>query len=399
MNIPLLVFADDWGRHPSSCQHLIRHLLPRHPTLWVNTIGTRAPRLNWATMQRAVGKFAQWFSAVDSGEKAEPIPEGLTIVNPKMWPWFTKRIDRAINRKALLAQLQKPIAQLGSPPIAITTLPIVADLMGELPVRSWVYYCVDDFGQWPGLDGPTLTRMEQIVVQKADRIISAGENLAQRMQALGRLSKIVTHGVDLEFWQTPVPPAPELARFPHPRVAFWGVVDSRLDVLFLRQLHNDCPNVTILLVGPEQAPPPEIHSLTRVIRIGALPFSKLPSVAAAVDVLIMPYADLPVTRAMQPLKLKEYLATGRPAVARNLPGNLPWADALDLVDNPLDFVKRILERIETGLPEAQKMARLRLQQEGWQTKAELFRELILEGEPDSQPTGDPDPLETIPKGK
>jgi hypothetical protein len=93
------------------------------------------------------------------------------------------------------------------------------------------------------------------------------------------------------------------------------------------------------------------------------------------------------------------LATGRPAVARNLPGNLPWADALDLVDNPLDFVKRILERIETGLPEAQKMARLRLQQEGWQTKAEQFRELILEGEPDSQSMGNPDPLETTPKGK
>ena len=35
-----LVFADDWGRHPSSCQHLIRQLLARYPVLWVNTIGT-----------------------------------------------------------------------------------------------------------------------------------------------------------------------------------------------------------------------------------------------------------------------------------------------------------------------------------------------------------------------
>ena len=24
----LVVFSDDWGRHPSSCQHLIRRLLP-----------------------------------------------------------------------------------------------------------------------------------------------------------------------------------------------------------------------------------------------------------------------------------------------------------------------------------------------------------------------------------
>jgi hypothetical protein len=33
----------------------------------------------------------------------------------------------------------------------------------------------------------------------------------------------------------------------------------------------------------------------------------------------MPYADLAATRAMQPLKLKEYLATGRPVVVRDLP--------------------------------------------------------------------------------
>src|SRR5262245_8337679 len=43
---PLLVFSDDWGRHPSSCQHLIRRLRQDFPVLWVNTIGTRQPKAN-----------------------------------------------------------------------------------------------------------------------------------------------------------------------------------------------------------------------------------------------------------------------------------------------------------------------------------------------------------------
>ena len=51
----LLVFADDWGRHPSSCQHLVRRLLDRHQVYWVNTIGTRTPRLNLATGSEPVG--------------------------------------------------------------------------------------------------------------------------------------------------------------------------------------------------------------------------------------------------------------------------------------------------------------------------------------------------------
>ena len=49
---PLLVFSDDWGRHPSSCQHLVRHLLPRRRVTWVNTIGMRPPRLDLATAKR-----------------------------------------------------------------------------------------------------------------------------------------------------------------------------------------------------------------------------------------------------------------------------------------------------------------------------------------------------------
>src|SRR5207302_2031672 len=60
--VPLLVFADDWGRHPSSCQHLVRHLLPRREVVWVNTI-MRPPRLDLATLRRGGEKVRQWLGA------------------------------------------------------------------------------------------------------------------------------------------------------------------------------------------------------------------------------------------------------------------------------------------------------------------------------------------------
>ena len=50
----LLVFSDDWGRHQSSCQHLVKQLLDQYAVLWVNTIGTRAPRLDMATASRVL---------------------------------------------------------------------------------------------------------------------------------------------------------------------------------------------------------------------------------------------------------------------------------------------------------------------------------------------------------
>ena len=47
----LVVFADDWGRHPSSCQHLVRQLVDDCDVVWINTIGTRRPELNMATLR------------------------------------------------------------------------------------------------------------------------------------------------------------------------------------------------------------------------------------------------------------------------------------------------------------------------------------------------------------
>ena len=50
----LVVFSDDWGRHPSSCQHLIAELLPRYRVDWINTIGTRRPTLSRHDLARAM---------------------------------------------------------------------------------------------------------------------------------------------------------------------------------------------------------------------------------------------------------------------------------------------------------------------------------------------------------
>ena len=374
MSVPLLVFADDWGRHPSSCQHLIRELLPRHPVTWVNTIGTRAPRLNLDTFRRAAGKFRQWFRPENPDVSAAP-PEGLSVSNPKMWPWLTRKIDRRINRELLLRQLGPVVRNMPALPVAITALPVVAELMGSLPVRRWVYYCVDDFGQWPGLDRKTMARLEKIVVEKADTIVAVSENLRARLKSMGRDSELLTHGVDTQVWASHGDPLPEITGLERPLVVFWGVVDRRMDTTWVRQLSADLTMGTIVLAGPSNEPDPALRSLPRVRMTGPLAFGQLPTLAREAAVLVMPYADQPVTRAMQPLKLKEYLATGRPAVARNLPANLEWADSLDLTDSAAEFSRLVRRRLETGPDPAQSLARTRLTEEGWAMKARRFAEL------------------------
>ena len=371
---PLLVFADDWGRHPSSCQHLVRHLLDRYPVWWVNTIGTRPPRLDLATLRRGLGKVRQWLAVADGGQ---PLPANLRVLNPRMWPRFSRPADRWINRKLLVRQLAPAVRALPEPPVAVTTLPIVADVMDELPVRRWVYYCVDDFGQWPGLDQEPLRQMEEGVVRRADAIVAVSEALQDRLAGMGRESRLLTHGIDLDFWKSDAPAPAALDALERPLVLFWGVIDRRMDLAFIERLAAELPGGTVALLGPESDPDPRLYSTRRVVHLPPVLFEQLPAVARAVDVLIMPYADLPVTRAMQPLKLKEYLATERPAVVRDLPATREWTDCLDLAATPEEFVRLIRRRLETGLPQEQRQARGRLAEESWAEKARRLEQWTL----------------------
>lgn len=385
----LLVFSDDWGRHPSSCQHLVRALLDRYPVTWVNTIGTRTPRLNAATARRVQEKFVQWL------RRSRPVPvsadgpcsepAGLTVLNPAMWPWFGRTHDRRLNRWLLNSQLTPVIQRMPQPVVALTTLPITADLPGLLPVERWVYYCVDDFSVWPGLDGTTLQRLDEQMMARADALIAVSETLQDRIAHYGRPSELLTHGVDLAAWQAASPAtthheiASLLSHLPRPLVVFWGVVDRRLDTASLAQLSRDLDAGSIVLVGPQQDPDPHVMNLPRVAALPAQPLGSLREIARQSDVLIMPYADLPVTRAMQPLKLKEYLATGRPVVVNRLPSTAPWSDCLDTAESPAQFSQLVCLRLRTAPPASQQASRMRLASEGWAAKARLL-ENVLRGE-------------------
>ncbi|MEZ6138606.1 MAG: glycosyltransferase [Pirellulaceae bacterium] len=370
-----LVFADDWGRHPSSCQYLVRELMHAVDVTWVNTIGMRTPRLDRATLVRTCSKVRSCLRPATTDRKPErdhaaPAPR---ILNPPMWPWFTRRLDRRINRWLLRKSLSRAIQDVSRPRIAITTIPIVADLIGVLPVDRWVYYCVDDFAVWPGLDQATLLWMERELINSADHIITVSEVLQHRIRSLGRQSTLLTHGVDIPAWNLAgVTPFEWPAEVKSPVALFWGLVDRRLDTDFVLSLAQQFEG-TLVLVGPQQGPDSRIAKCEQVVMLPPVATSELAGMARAATCLIMPYSNSPVTRAMQPLKLKEYLATGKPVVARRTPATQDWADACDLVDSPAEFVTAVRRYWRDGpISVVQTTARSRLSYESWSSKAEEF---------------------------
>lgn len=364
---PLLVFSDPWGRHPSSCQHLIRRLLDRTAVTWVEVIGLRRWQWNVQNLRRAWEQLRRWWQAPVSSPAAAP-----RVLRPLLWPAFRSCWARRFNTRQFLRSLPA----WPEPPVVLTTLPLVADLPGRVPARRWVYYCLDDYAAWPGWDGPTLRRCEEKLFPRLDRLIITHPRLLDRLPPHRLPTLLLTHGVDARRFQHP-PAAwqPPLA-IPPPWIIYWGLIDQRLDPACLhalsRALQHSPTGGSLLLLGPQDAPPRDLTRLSNLYMLPAVPYEVLPAVGAAAAVLIAPYRDNPLTQAMQPLKFLEYLATGKPVVARRLPALQPWADAADLADTPQQFARLVLERLRSGLPPQQQAARLRLPAETWEAKAELL---------------------------
>jgi hypothetical protein len=385
-NQRLIVFSDDWGRHPSSCQHLVRHLLPELNVTWVNTIGMRAPQFSWSTVARGFQKLRDWTGGGFGGKVATQADHvvGPTISNPIMWPWFRTRFDCAFNRRLLQCQLRSCLgASFG-----VTTVPIMADVMDTLGVETWTYYCVDDWSNWVGLDHKPLAAMEMNVLRKSEHVIAASESLQERLWQLGFESELLTHGVDTSHWQEKgcADDVSFLDGLERPLVVQWGMINQNLDLDALAKLSNEMSEGTIVLVGPEVDPDPRIDQIDRLVRFRPIPYSNLPSLAHQASVLVMAYRANKATVASQPLKLKEYMATGKSVVARCIPATKVWADAIDLYTSPQEFAAIVQNRLSSDLGAPQVDARTRLGSESWEEKARLFASIVT-GQRVDEPIG------------
>jgi len=223
--------------------------------------------------------------------------------------------------------------------------------------------------------------MEKQLVERVDAHVAASDTLVKHLSELGASPTLLTHGIDPAHWSTSSAEAlPDWwPRSDGPILLFWGLIDQRLNVDWCRAVAGvdlGAGPATLVLVGPRQSPDPAIDALPNVVMPGSVDYGRLPLLAAAANVLVMPYRDLPVTRAMQPLKFKEYLATGKSVVATKLPATWPWQDAADLADSTDSFVEAVRRRLE-GPTAEQVHARQRLAFESWSDKAEQFLKLLL----------------------
>ncbi len=397
-NFAFVVFSDDWGRHPSSCQHLFRRIIPHTEVLWVNTVGLRTPRLSLYDLKRALEILGGWIKG-NRSNRSEEIPGSASssnspqVIRPFMLPFYGHKWARAFNDAMVWKALSKAMENFapGKPRVLISTLPQTAGLFSRRAFYRNVYYCVDDFTNWGGVDGRTMASLEGELLGHCDVLIATSQGLLESRGPQVKTASLLTHGVDVKHFGSgspTLPPPYALSSLPKPLVGMFGAFDARVDGALLKRVAESLGEGSVAIVGPIDRDIAEFATHKNIRFLGAVPYGELPAYAHCMQALILPYAVDRNTVNINPLKLKEYLATGKPVVSTPLP-EAKRLEAFLRVAGPAEFPAAVLQALNHAETHAETRSATPphatskerddfLVAEDWDRKAMQFCEFILE---------------------
>ncbi len=362
----LVVFADDWGRHPSSCQHLIRRLTSDWRILWVNTIGTRSVRADGFTLRRGIEKIRSWRNGL------RQVGDQMWVLDPPMVP-SSSTLSKKINRVIVTTRIRQILRRLKwRDPVVLTTLPYTAWLLGDIGERGLVYYCTDDYSHWPSADRLVLQQAEREIRQRADLVLAVSHKLVA-VHAEAARCEYFPHGVDVKHFMSVnnVTSLPKpLQAIPGPRMGFFGLLYEKIDFELLSRLAESLPGASLVLIGPVDYCPESITKLPNVHLLGKQSYDDLPSWLAGLDVLLMPYVNDEMIRQSNPLKLRECLATGKPTVCIDIPEVRRLEPHVHVAETQDDFLAAVRQALNEGKNAALALARQRaVENDSWDVRA------------------------------
>ena len=379
------MFASAYWDEPlwTNKQHVASRLAAHHRVLYVEPGFSRGV----LTARLRAGRLAPACALPAPGAGGAP---GLEVLAPLDLP-LRRGPDavRALAYRILAGRVRRTLARWGSRAFAyLVYYPEGVRLLDHLRPAAVAYDCVDDLATQPHIArkpalAASLAAAEARLVRAADVVFGTSPALAARLAQVSRNAHYVPNVADFAHFSAPQPEPPALAAIPRPRAAFSGALDPyKLDYALLTDLLARLPDLHLVLLGPGQTagPNPELAALVtnpRVHHQPAVPYAELPAWLQAMDVLVMPYVLSEHTRHVYPLKVNEYLATGRPVVSTPLESLAGLPPVFPRVQTGACFaaaVQGALAHAEEGRPERIAQARANT----WETRVARIEELLAQ---------------------
>lgn len=322
-------------------RHQVVGRLPRYyPTVWIE------PADNWREYFLPSGRhFLQ-------GDRwSEPVA-GMDVLTPGLrHPLFFRpaALFRATFRSRLAAARRRLLQRGVKRVVLYLWRDEFADAIDLVP-HDFSCYHIDDEYTFSEVDLPNSPR-ELRLIERVDQLIVHSPALWRKKGGINPRTAFIPNGVDYASFADPRPEPADLAKIPHPRMGYAGVIKKQLDLQLLIELAQARPQYSLVMVGPvmnvsgKERLLEQLRALPNVHFLGEKRPDELGAYMQHFDVCLMCYEVNEYTRYIYPLKMHEYLASGRPAVSSPIDAVVPHADFVTLAEGTDQW----LRAIDTGM--------------------------------------------------
>jgi glycosyltransferase involved in cell wall biosynthesis len=303
------IVPDEWGPQWMDRHYVVSRLAGYFHVVWMYEPGWRE-----CLSALRTGRI----QASDSSSR----PASLHVYRPQYWlPRF--------NRPAWLAnftarrRLEHACNILGAQGCTKLVLylwrPEFADAL-DLVQHDFSIYQVNDEYSFTSNEVP-VSPAERHLLKSVGQVVLTSPALMEKRGGFNRNTEFVPMGVDYWKFATPVPEPDDLLSIPHPRIGYMGYLKRQLDWPLMLELSAAHPQWSFVFVGSRRAHPEldgilnQLSGRPNVYFLGGKPTECLGGYPQHFDACIMPYQLDDYTKYVYPLKLHEYLASGKPVVS------------------------------------------------------------------------------------
>lgn len=229
-----------------------------------------------------------------------------------------------------------------------------------------VYDCLDDFEQW--------REYEHTLVPRVDMVVTTAESLYEKMSTRHHNIVMAKNGCEYDHFADPQShPTPADWPFKGQKiVGYVGALGHWVDHELVLKIAKEWP---VVMIGPEFGMPPVQHD--NIHRLGMKDYRTLPGYIKHMGALIIPFKINDITRATNPIKMYEYLATGKPVITTDMPEALLYPEVI-AKGNHLDFVTAVHDAMvgKYQRPSDVESRKKVAQENSWEARYETITEAL-----------------------
>jgi Glycosyl transferases group 1 len=375
--LTILYFGNDWtAENRTSSHHIARWLAKEHDVYYLECPGLRAPKGSGRDVKKIGAKLIRFFRG------PRETPEGLKVWTLLQLPLHGFRLVRWLNRRLILVAIRwLNLSERVRNPVTWFTVPHLSSVVGRLGERLSVYYCIDDYSALPDVNEEAVRAMDEEMTRRANLVFIASDTLFENKNRLNPATRVSPHGVDLDHFARAYDgraraPA-DVRNLSRPLIGFFGLIEKWIDLELVAYLADRRSTWTFVLVGRVAVPGDEVPYRANIHYLGPRPYDQLPDYGSQFDAAIIPYRLTRQVLHANPIKLREFLAMGRPVVSVSTPEIDKYADVVRIARTKEAFLEQLDAAVASRTDPLEVARRVgRVTSEGWDARLRLVMKVV-----------------------